>query len=145
MKDAIDELELAVGDTWEHKRTGYHYKIKHIVPLKDMFTRKWNDSVVYEPLFQNDVSMLWVRPLKDFIERFKKVVDVAACEHVAVAKIADDETCGKIFDFFKHEGFKFSIRPVVDVQELFVHRKDIETAKDLIEKIGVQAKITWKF
>lgn len=64
---------------------------------------------------------------------------------ISVAEIVDDETCAKVFDFFKREGVKFSICPVLDVQELWVHRNDIETAKELVEKIGVQAKITWKF
>lgn len=56
-------MELKLG-IYKHYKTGKKYRVigaaKHSETLEDM--------VAYEALYENEVSKLWVRPLKMFCE-----------------------------------------------------------------------------
>lgn len=62
-----------------------------------------------------------------------------------VAKIHDDETAAKLYDELRKDNFDFTIRPVADFQELYVNKDQIKSVKDVVKKLGVCIKVTWKF
>ncbi len=56
-------MDIKIGGIYEHVKTGNKYKI--IALAKDSKTLE--DLVVYEALYQNDVSKIWVRPKASFL------------------------------------------------------------------------------
>ncbi len=57
-------MDIKIGGIYEHYKTKRHYKVigiaKHSETLEDL--------VVYECLYENKTSQLWVRPLTMFTE-----------------------------------------------------------------------------
>jgi len=65
-----------------------------------------------------------------------------------VACVTDGETCKRIKEFFTNEGVQFQLTPFVsvdDMHELWLNKADVEGAKELMEKVGITANITWRF
>jgi len=60
-------LKLKVGDYLEHKK-GNHYKVIGFGVLESTLEK----VVIYEALYNNSVSKIWIRPLSEFTsDRFK--------------------------------------------------------------------------
>jgi hypothetical protein len=57
----MNELQLGI---YKHSKTGNRYKV--IALGKDSETLE--DIVVYEALYENPVSKIWIRPLAMFLE-----------------------------------------------------------------------------
>jgi len=55
-------MPVIPGKTYEHVKTGNLYKV--IAIAKDSKTLA--DFVVYESLYENQVSKFWIRPLESF-------------------------------------------------------------------------------
>ena len=54
---------LKIGATYEHVKTGKHYKI--IALAKD--SHDLSECVVYEALYENSVSKYWIRSKEEFL------------------------------------------------------------------------------
>ena len=54
---------LEIGVTYEHVKTGKQYKL--LALAKD--TKDLTELVVYESLYDNEVSKIWVRPKEEFL------------------------------------------------------------------------------
>lgn len=71
---------------------------------------------------------------------FKRFLDMKR-----IADITDDKVVTKVFDELKKSNVEFIIKPVADIQELWVNKDQIKTAKDVVKKCGLCFKLTWKF
>jgi len=56
-------MPLKIGATYEHVKTGKRYKL--LVVAKD--SKSLEEMVVYEALYENTVSKIWIRSKKSFI------------------------------------------------------------------------------
>lgn len=58
-------MTIQVGSIYEHFKTKNHYKViaigKHSETLEDM--------VIYEALYDNPKSKIWIRPVSMFVEK----------------------------------------------------------------------------
>ena len=54
---------LTIGATYVHVKTGKKYKL--LALAKD--TKDLTELVVYEALYENEVSKIWVRPKEEFL------------------------------------------------------------------------------
>ena len=55
-------MPLTIGATYEHVKTGKQYKLLYVA--KD--SKSLEEMVVYEALYDNSVSKIWVRSKKSF-------------------------------------------------------------------------------
>lgn len=60
-------MHLKVGATYEHVKTGRHYKL--IALAKD--AHNLQELVVYESLYENNVSKYWARSKEEFLGKAK--------------------------------------------------------------------------
>ena len=58
---------LKIGSIYEHVKTGKHYKLLSVA--KDVHDLE--EMVVYEALFENNVSKIWVRTKEEFLGEAK--------------------------------------------------------------------------
>jgi hypothetical protein len=56
-------MDIKIGAVYEHVKTGNQYRV--IFLAKDSKTLE--DLVVYEALYDNEVSKVWVRPKASFL------------------------------------------------------------------------------
>jgi hypothetical protein len=59
-------MQLTVGAIYEHVKTGNRYKLLALAKDSDL-----KEIVVYEALYNNTVSKVWVRPKEEFLGEAK--------------------------------------------------------------------------
>lgn len=57
-------MTVTVGGIYEHYKTGRLYLVKSVAKHSETL----ENLVVYESLYRNDTSRIWVRPLEMFVE-----------------------------------------------------------------------------
>jgi len=55
-------MELNVGGIYEHVKTGNHYKVIAVVKNSETL----EELVIYEALYDNQISKIWARPRESF-------------------------------------------------------------------------------